>query len=330
MQFTSQNVCIVKESQIKIEKHPNQDDNFVNNMIISNNNSFVCCISLFENNKEYYHATVRNLITNQIIIEHEDDADAFYIQFTPDSKYIFFLGEQDYIIYDLLNKQSIKTKFITCEIYKHLKLSFTEDSLFKLIQTNDKIQISRILGEESQIFQVSPDTFDWRFVCSKPFISALQILRLQKLLCLKIFRKKGKKFDVIKSFLLSFEPKYFQKIKAKIWNINNLTVIQHHFGLRVYNLQKNKLIRNLKYQTKEKPICVYQHLEQNQGFIVYSYDIFINNMLSIEFLQFLPTIQYQKPNPFQKSQLYLGQNSVLIQESLESDLWKQITFGPDQ
>ena len=73
-------------------------------MIISHNNLVVCCISLFEKYKEYYHATVINLITNEIIIEHEDDADAFYIQFTPDSRYIFFMGEQDYITYDLYTK----------------------------------------------------------------------------------------------------------------------------------------------------------------------------------------------------------------------------------
>ncbi|CAD8062071.1 unnamed protein product [Paramecium primaurelia] len=327
MQFKSQNICIVNQIQTKIEKHPSQNDNLINKMIISNNNLFVCCIILYEKYKEYYIATVRNLETNQIIIEHEDDADTFHIQFTPDSNYIFFMGEQDYTIYDLQTKQQYKKKFITFDAYKHLKLSFTEDSQYKLIQTYDTLEISNILGEQGQQYQVSPDTFDWRFLYNNTqYLSSMQILRQQKIICLKIFRKKNNKLDLIKSVLLSFEPKYFSKIKAKIWNINNLAIVQHHFGLRVYNLQKNKLIRNLKYPTKQMPICAYQHLEKNQGFIVYSYDNLINPMLTIEFMKFLPTVEYQQPNFFHKNQLFLGQNSALIQLNPESELWQQITF----
>ncbi|CAK70156.1 unnamed protein product (macronuclear) [Paramecium tetraurelia] len=331
MQFESQNICIVKVYQTKIENPPNKADTLINQIIISNNNRFVCCIILYEKYKEYYNATVRDLKTNQVLFQHDDDADTFSIQFTPDSKYIFFLGEQDYIIFDLYTKQQYKLKFITYEAYKRLKLSFTEDSQYKLIQTNDTLETSHILGDLSEVYQVNIATFDWRFVSNKEaYLSTMQIMRQQKLICFKVFRKKNTKLNVVKSFLLSFEPKYFQKIKAKIWNVNNLVVVQHHFGVRVYNLHNNKLIRNLQYQTKVKPICTFQHLENNKGYVVFSYDFLFNDSRTIEFMQFLPTVEYQSPKPFSKIQFFLGQNSALIQQELESDTWQQITFGSEE
>ncbi|CAD8150505.1 unnamed protein product [Paramecium octaurelia] len=331
MQFESQNICIVKELQAKIQKHPSKADSLINNIIISNNNQFVCCIFLYEKYKEYYNATVIDLKTNQIVFEHDDDADTFSIQFTPDSKFIFFLGEQDYIIFDIQTNQQYKLKFITFEAYKQLKLSFTEDSNYKLMQTNGTLETSHILGDQSEVYQVNSETFDWRFVQNKDaYLSTLQMIRQQKLICLKVFRKKNTKLKVVKQFLLSFEPKYFQKIKAKIWNVNNLVVVQHHFGVRVYNLHKNKLIRNLKYQTKAKPIRTFQHLEKNKGYVIFSYDIFVAESLSIAFMQFLPTVEYQSPNPFKKIYLFLGQNSALISQDIESDTWQQITFGSEE